>query len=271
MHETEADGFLSESGRRKYQNVALPGIQGTQHDAEDRNAVQFELINAIEYAGITLEADAASDKTAGYVQLREAIFESAAIDTAAIADSAVETAKINDLAVETAKINDLAVTDAKLDSDQINNRFQSGTVTIRAYSGTIDNGSDVSMSWWAHRIAAYPTDRWIIYIYVEDVSTLTINMDTVGSDATYTIKPVTGGFPFESISNSSVIEVPLQLNTDATRLPGFLEYTSVTDEMILYKWDQVAENYVSNAFAGITYIGNLAGAELNFSFVGRPV
>jgi hypothetical protein len=89
MHRTEGDGYVLESGYRRFVDQDLPYEPGTVLPSEWANAVQEELVNLIESAGLTLETSAANDRTSGWTQLKEAIFESAAIDTAALADGAV--------------------------------------------------------------------------------------------------------------------------------------------------------------------------------------
>lgn len=69
MHRTEAAGNDS----NLYVNQVLPGTPGTILDASDRNAVQEEICDVIESAGLTLRT-AGADKTAAYKgQLKEAI------------------------------------------------------------------------------------------------------------------------------------------------------------------------------------------------------
>lgn len=95
MHRVDSTGYVTESGKRLFINRNLPSVPGTTVGAEWKNAVQEEIAQLIEYAGLTLSASAAADKTAGWDQLKTAIFESAAIDTAAIKNDAITNAKID--------------------------------------------------------------------------------------------------------------------------------------------------------------------------------
>jgi hypothetical protein len=110
MHRTEADGHITESGLRRHVD-RNPPVTGTTLAAEFANAVQEELVNAIVDAGITLNASAAADRTAGWNQLSTAIFNSEAIDTPAIADEAVTNAKIDSVSLS-------KITNGTLDLDE---------------------------------------------------------------------------------------------------------------------------------------------------------
>lgn len=78
----------------------LPTVPGTSDIAADRNTIQEEICHVIEYAGIEVIGDgnptqaAALDLANGYIQLREAIFNSAAIKNAALQDNTIQLSKI---------------------------------------------------------------------------------------------------------------------------------------------------------------------------------
>lgn len=94
MHRTEGDGYVLESGLRRFVDQNLPTTPGTVHPAEWDNAVQEELCYLITAAGITVASTALADRSAGWHQLYDAIFDSEALDTGAIADDAVTNVKI---------------------------------------------------------------------------------------------------------------------------------------------------------------------------------
>lgn len=94
MHRTEGDGYRIEGLKRRHVDQNLPATPGTTGSAEFFNALQEELINAIEYAGLTISADGATDRSIGWDQLKQAIFESSAIDTTAIKNNAITNDKI---------------------------------------------------------------------------------------------------------------------------------------------------------------------------------
>lgn len=96
MHRTEGDGYVTESGFRRFVDQNLPSTPGTVHPAEWDNAVQEELCYLITAAGLTVAPTAIADRSAGWHQLYDAIFDSEAIDTGALADDAVINAKIGD-------------------------------------------------------------------------------------------------------------------------------------------------------------------------------
>ena len=120
MHRTEGDYFVIEDGKRRFHDRALPLYHGTVDTAEYNNAVQEEIANVIEYAGLTLAADAGSDRSAGWHQLRDSIFLSGKIGTAAIADGAITHAKLASAAVK----NDNLYTDLSL------SKFSQGTINV---------------------------------------------------------------------------------------------------------------------------------------------
>lgn len=94
MHRTEGPDYIDEGvGLRRYK-VSPPPATVANHEAF--NALQEELVNVVEYAGITLNTTAVADRTEGWIQVRDAIFDSEAIDTGAIATGAITTTKISD-------------------------------------------------------------------------------------------------------------------------------------------------------------------------------
>ena len=99
MHRVESDDTVTESGVNRYADFG-PTENGTIVAAEALNAIQEEIINIIEDAGLTVEVSAATDRSNGWAQLSEAIFSSAAIDTAALTDAAVTNAKVSDVAID---------------------------------------------------------------------------------------------------------------------------------------------------------------------------
>jgi len=80
-------------------NQNLPTTGGSTVSAEFLNALMFEVANAITFAGLSIEADSATDRANGFAQLAEAIFESGAIDTDALADGAVTSAKVDEVSL----------------------------------------------------------------------------------------------------------------------------------------------------------------------------
>jgi hypothetical protein len=120
MHRTEGDYFVIEDGKRRFHDRALPLYHGTVDTAEYNNAVQEEIANVIEHVGFTLAADAGSDRAAGWHQLRDAIFLSGKIGTAAITDGAITHAKLASAAVK----NDNLYTDLSL------SKFSQGTINV---------------------------------------------------------------------------------------------------------------------------------------------
>lgn len=71
----------------------LPTVPGTSDIAADRNCIQEEICHVIEYAGLDVIGDsdvnnaASLDFASGFVQLRDAIFDSEAIVTGAIKEN----------------------------------------------------------------------------------------------------------------------------------------------------------------------------------------
>lgn len=73
MHRTEGVDYTTEEGKRRYIDPNLPSVRGTILNAESMNALQEEICNVIEKAGLTLNATAAADRTDGWDQLWAAI------------------------------------------------------------------------------------------------------------------------------------------------------------------------------------------------------
>jgi hypothetical protein len=104
----------------------LPATGGSTVSAEFLNALMFEVARVVEYAGLTIEVDGATDRTNGFEQMAEAIFESAAIDTAALTDEAVTDAKIYDVSLD------------KFSEGQADLEYVTGTSTYHLDLDTID-------------------------------------------------------------------------------------------------------------------------------------
>lgn len=120
MHYTEGQDYVDIGGGvREFIDQSLPGTPGTVDPAEFSNAVQYEIINCILYAGLTVETTAANDRSAGWIQLREAIFNSAAIDTAALANGAVTNVKIDNGAVTDTKVSSVSLNKLSLGTADI--------------------------------------------------------------------------------------------------------------------------------------------------------
>lgn len=88
MHRTEGDNYVIEdTDKRRFIDrnlAALPTpIPGTTDPAEWSNAVQEEIANVIEEFG-TLNASASADRTSGWTQLLDTIFNDGNITSAAI-------------------------------------------------------------------------------------------------------------------------------------------------------------------------------------------
>lgn len=99
MHRTEGVDYTTEEGKRRYIDPNLPSVRGTVLNAESMNALQEEICNVVEKAGLTLNATAAADRAAEWDQLWEAITSSGIIGTQALSASAVTTPKLADGAV----------------------------------------------------------------------------------------------------------------------------------------------------------------------------
>lgn len=84
MHRVDADGTIDVGGERRFVDRALPTYEGTVDGAYWNNAVQEEIATVVEYAGLTLRASGAADESAGWDQLKTAIFESTAISNGAL-------------------------------------------------------------------------------------------------------------------------------------------------------------------------------------------
>jgi hypothetical protein len=105
----------------------LPGTSGTEIAELWLNAVQEEIAHLIEYTGLTLSATGVADEAANWQQLRQAIFSSSKIDTAALTDGAVNTLKLDALAVTDAKVSDVSISKLTL-----------GTLSLSQTIATID-------------------------------------------------------------------------------------------------------------------------------------
>jgi len=112
MHRIDYDGYTTESGARRFIDQSNPGVPGTVMGAQFFNAVQEEMIAIVLFAGLTPSASASADRSAGWHQVRDAIFSSGKIDTPALADGAVENAKIADGAVGASKISSVDLSTA---------------------------------------------------------------------------------------------------------------------------------------------------------------
>lgn len=84
MHRTEGDGYVLESGKRRFIDQNLPSVPGTVDTGEYNNAVQEELCNLIELSGGTIATGASSDRSAGWHQVYDQIFEGGHITDLAI-------------------------------------------------------------------------------------------------------------------------------------------------------------------------------------------
>ena len=105
MHRIDYDGYVTESGLRRFIDQLEPGTPGTILGAQWMNAVQEELANVVTAAGETVQASPSADRAAGWHQLADAIFESNAIGENAMAPNAIHTAAIADDAVTKEKIS----------------------------------------------------------------------------------------------------------------------------------------------------------------------
>lgn len=112
MHRTEGEDFVLEAGKRRY-TPAIPPIQpATRYPAEAANAIQEEICNVIENAGLALSETASIDRTSGWQQLYEAIFkakhgtdtmlENNGVDGSVIKDNSIESDKLISIALEKA-------------------------------------------------------------------------------------------------------------------------------------------------------------------------
>lgn len=87
MHRVDADGYITVLGERRFVDRSLPTYEGTVDGANWNNAVQEEIATVIEHAGLTLRSTGAADASAGWDQLKEAIFDSGAIGNDALAST----------------------------------------------------------------------------------------------------------------------------------------------------------------------------------------
>lgn len=129
MHRTQGNGYVLEGGLRRSHDRQLPTYVGTVMPSELVNAFQEELANAIERAGLTLNATAAADRTAGWGQLEEALFDSEALGTTALEDGAVTTDKIYDC-----------------DLSKLSYDVDSGGADITRSSGGVDYGLYIDLN-----------------------------------------------------------------------------------------------------------------------------
>lgn len=156
----------------------------------------------------------------------------------------------------------------------ITGSVQSGTVTVRAYSGTVDSGADVTLSWYANRIDTYPTDVWTISVYVENSFSLALDVGQAGADGTYTIKPTSGNFPFQALTDTARIEIPINLTTDqpaSKNYLGYLELAPLGQALSLYWYDAGTLNFLNTGLLQGTNPGDQTSTNINFNFLGKPV
>lgn len=100
MHRTEGARTVTiGSLPKQHQNQDLPLVGGSTLSAEYANALGEELINIIQYAGITIKSNSVSDRAEGFTQTREAIFNSKAITAAAIANNTLTSDLINEVSL----------------------------------------------------------------------------------------------------------------------------------------------------------------------------
>lgn len=86
MHRVDADGYTTVSGKRRFIDRSLPTEEGTVDGAYWNNAIQEEIAQVIEDAGLTLRTSGSADQTANWGQLSQAIFSSNAISNAGLSD-----------------------------------------------------------------------------------------------------------------------------------------------------------------------------------------
>lgn len=138
MHRVDSDGYIIVSGKRRYIDQNLPGTPGTVDSSYWSNAIQEEIAGLIEYAGLTLAASGAADEAAGWQQLRQAIFSSGKIDSAALAQPCIYDIHIHNNAVKNIAINDVSV--AKLTAGIASNEKIDINATIGADNFTWTQG-----------------------------------------------------------------------------------------------------------------------------------
>ena len=89
MHRTLGEDYIEVGGKRLYQNANPPTVKATRLPAASMNAIQEEICNVIEKAGLTLNTDDSTDEAAGWDQLWDAITTRGIFGSAALADNAV--------------------------------------------------------------------------------------------------------------------------------------------------------------------------------------
>ena len=97
MHFNEGSGMIDNAGTPEFIDKNLPGTPGATILAEFMNAVTFEIENVVKAAGLTFSPDAVTDRANGWAQLKQAIFESATLNTAALADGAITDPKVTSI------------------------------------------------------------------------------------------------------------------------------------------------------------------------------
>jgi hypothetical protein len=138
MHRIDSLDHVVVGGERRFANQNLPGTPGTVINAQWPNAIQEEVAHVIEAAGLTLAASGIADETAGWNQLKTAIFDSNALGSGALAAGAVGTSELAGKAVTAAKIADKTITSAQIANDAIgSNELQINAVN----SGNITNSA----------------------------------------------------------------------------------------------------------------------------------
>lgn len=105
MHRTVGNAYIeivveSQTIRVSQDETGVEGEYGTEFYAGLVNSMQEEICRVVEYAGLTLYADDVADKAGAWGQLRDAIFDSEMIDTAALTDGAVTDAKVSDVSID---------------------------------------------------------------------------------------------------------------------------------------------------------------------------
>lgn len=96
MHYTEGENYneISPTVREFVDRDTILLTPGTTAEENFLNAVQYEIANTVIAGGLTPNATGAADKADGFNQLKQAIFENAAIGTAALTNGAVTRGKL---------------------------------------------------------------------------------------------------------------------------------------------------------------------------------